>query len=86
MELGPQIGRLKLLEYWSFSSVSWSHSNYCLAGPKSELYRIVHCVSKNVPPLTCCNLYTHGSIARIFGKKCCRESRQSKRTLFSHLT
>ena len=26
-----------------------------------QLY--THCVSKNVPPLTCCNLYTHGSIA-----------------------
>ena len=28
----------------------------------------LHCVSKNVPPLTCYNLYTHGSIATIFGK------------------
>jgi len=33
---------------------------------------------KIVPPLTCCNLYIHGSIAAIFGKKCCRESKQSK--------
>jgi len=28
----------------------------------------IHCVSKNVPPLTCYNLYIHGSIATIFGK------------------
>ena len=28
----------------------------------------LHCVSKNVPPLTCYNLYIHGSIATIFGK------------------
>jgi len=28
----------------------------------------IHCVSKNVPPLTCCNLRVHGSIATIFGK------------------
>ena len=27
----------------------------------------IHCVSKNVPPLTCYNLYIHGSIATIFG-------------------
>ena len=28
----------------------------------------IHCVSKNVPPYTCYNLYVHGSIATIFGK------------------
>jgi len=28
----------------------------------------LHCVSENVPPLTCYNLYIHGSIATIFGK------------------
>jgi len=27
----------------------------------------IHCVSKNVPPLTFYNLYIHGSIATIFG-------------------
>jgi len=27
----------------------------------------LHRVSKNVPPLTCCSLYIHGSIAIIFG-------------------
>jgi len=27
----------------------------------------LHCVSKNVPPLTCYNLYIRGSIATIFG-------------------
>ena len=27
----------------------------------------LHCVSKNVPLLTCYNLYIHGSIAKIFG-------------------
>jgi len=27
----------------------------------------LHCDSKNVPRLTCYNLYTHGSIAAIFG-------------------
>jgi len=28
----------------------------------------IHCVSKNVPLLTCYNLYIHGSNATIFGK------------------
>jgi len=28
---------------------------------------IIHCVSKNVPPLTCYNLDIHGSITTIFG-------------------
>jgi len=27
-----------------------------------------YCVSKNVPPLTCYNLYIHVSIATIFGQ------------------
>jgi len=26
------------------------------------------CLKKNVPPLTCYNLYIHGSLATIFGK------------------
>ena len=33
----------------------------------NRVYTDIHCVSKNVPPLTCCNLYIHGSIATIFG-------------------
>ena len=28
---------------------------------------LIHCVSKNVTPLTCYNLYIHGSIAKSFG-------------------
>ena len=28
----------------------------------------IHCVAKNVLPLTCYNLYVHSSIATIFGK------------------
>jgi len=35
-------------------------------GPHSSYH--LHCVSKNVPSLTCYNLYIHGSIATIFGK------------------
>jgi len=34
----------------------------------NRVYTDIHCVSKNVPPLTCYNLYVHGSIATIFGK------------------
>jgi len=30
-------------------------------------FQLLHCVSKNVPPLTCYNLYIHGSIATFFG-------------------
>jgi len=40
---------------------------------------------KNVPHLTCYDLDIHGSITIFFGK-CYPESRQSKCTLFSHLT
>jgi len=29
---------------------------------------IIHCVSKNVPPSTCYNLYIHGSIATILAQ------------------
>jgi len=43
---------------------------YCIQASK------LHCVSKNVPPLTCYNLDTHSSTAIISG--IC--------TLFSHLT
>jgi len=35
-ELAPQIGRPKLLKYWSFSIFSRSKSNHCLARMKSQ--------------------------------------------------
>ena len=34
----------------------------------SRFWNSVHCISINVPPLTCYNLYIHCSIATIFGK------------------
>ena len=34
----------------------------------SSVVVVLHRVSKNVPPFTCCNLYIHGSIATVFGK------------------
>jgi len=33
----------------------------------------VHCVSKNVPPLACYNLYIYGSIATIYGVNVARK-------------
>jgi len=38
------------------------------ASAQAVLGHKLHCVSKNVPPLTCYNLYIHRSIATIFGK------------------
>jgi len=32
------------------------------------LNMFLHCVLKNVPTLTCYNVYIHGSLATIFGK------------------
>jgi len=43
--------------YWKFI-----HFSYFL-----RHRTLLHCVSKNVPPLTCYILYVHGSIATIFG-------------------
>jgi len=42
-------------------------------------------VSKNVPPLTCYNIYIHGSIATMFGTNVA-EKVGNQKTLFSHLT
>ena len=36
-------------------------------GNRNQLKLQLHRVSKNVPPLTCCNLDIHGSIKTIFG-------------------
>jgi len=46
----------------------------------------LHCVSKNVPPLQLALMFTYTVRLRQFWHKCYRESRQSKLTLFSHLT
>ena len=51
-------------EYASRSqSVAIASTSYC----DLRCSLIIHCVSKNVPPLSCYNLYIHGSIATIFG-------------------
>jgi len=36
---------------------------------------IIHCVSKNVPPLTCCNLNVHDPIMTIFGRSVTKKVR-----------
>jgi len=42
---------------------------------------------KIVPPLTCCNLYIHGSIAAIFGKNVAENVSNQKYFIFPpHLT
>jgi len=49
----------------------------------------LHCVSKNIPPLTCYNLYIHGSIATIFGKNVAEKVDKAIKTYFifpPHLT
>jgi len=67
------------MELWNFRSSSFltEGATYILrvvmtlgVGHILVLYCIVyiHCVSKNVTPLTSYNLYIHGSIATIFGK------------------
>ena len=54
---------------------------------KTQKKRNIHRVSKKRPTFTTCyNFYIHSSIATTFWHKCCRESRQSKCALFSHLT
>jgi len=47
---------------------------------------LLHRVSKNVSPLQLAIIFTYTVRFRQFWRKCCRESRQSKCTLFSHLT
>ena len=51
-----------------------------------SLKTFLHCVSKNVPPLTCYNLHIHNPIAIIFWQKFYWESKKSDDALFSHLT
>jgi len=47
----------------------------------------LHCVSKNVPPLTCYKLDIPDPITIIFGRRIFnQESRKSDDALFSHLT
>jgi len=47
---------------------------------------VIHCVSKNVPHLTCYDLDTQDPIATIFWQKCYWESKKSDNALLSHLT
>ena len=36
VDLGPEIGRFKLLQYWTFSGFIWGNSNHCPAWPKCQ--------------------------------------------------
>ena len=59
-------------------------------GPMSnyfdQLLLLLHCVSKNVPPLTCYNLDIHSPIAIIFGRGVTEKVRNETMLCFFHLT
>ena len=81
MHFGP----LAAESCWWVWGTPANFNGFCILA--ALLHGTLHCVPKNVPPLSCYNFYIHGSIATIFWQKCCRESSQLKHFIFPpHLT
>ena len=60
---------------------------YAISMSATLILAILHCVSKKRPTCTSCYNFLHTQLDCVnLWHKCCRESRQSKCTLFSHLT
>jgi len=60
------LNRVVFLQFLNFRVSSTFQLSHYFAG-QCDWLQFVHCVSKNIPPLTRYNLYVHSSIARIFG-------------------
>jgi len=72
---------------WRHALCHWRRNlfDYATAGAAHDMLReTISCLKKRPTFTTCYNFYIHSSILTIFGS--CRESRQSKCALFSHLT
>jgi len=54
-------------DHTAFLGTTTGIPNHLLIFISPTICTDLHCVSKNVPHLTCYNLYIHGSIATIFG-------------------
>jgi len=48
--------------------IARSYQTPDISNTSCQFLKLLHCVSKNVPPLTCYNGYIHGFIATIFGE------------------
>jgi len=51
----------------------------------NKILSFLHCVSKNVPPLTCCNLDIHDPITIIFGTSVTKKVRNYTTLCFPYL-